>query len=79
MAQDIALETLGCLYLIWFMGNKAAPFDLKFAEMIAEELDSLETKQPRGDISPEESGTIAYKRDFYDVRSAGAGHAPMEK
>ena len=75
MAQDIASwNQLGCLspHLVYVeQGGSVRPE--MFAEMIAEALDSLEVTQPRGDISPEESGTIAYKRDFYDVRSAGAG------
>jgi hypothetical protein len=75
MAQDIASwNQLGCLspHLVYAEQGGAVRPEM-FAEMIAEALDSLETTQPRGDISPEESGTIAYKRDFYEVRSAGAG------
>ncbi|MFL2942403.1 MAG: acyl-CoA reductase [Limisphaerales bacterium] len=75
MAQDIASwNQLGCLspHLVYVEQGGAVRPEM-FAEMVAEALDSLEATQPRGDISPEESGTIAYKRDFYDVRSAGAG------
>ena len=75
MAQDIASwNQLGCLspHLVYVERGGAVRPEV-FAEMIAEALDTLETTQPRGEISPEESGTIAYKSNFYEVRSAGAG------
>ena len=59
-------------HLIWFMWNKVVPCGLKYLYKWSLKPLIRSGPWPRGDSSPEESGTIAYKRDF-DVRSAGAG------
>lgn len=81
MAQDIASwNQLGCLspHVVYVeQGGSVGPE--MFAEMVAEALETLEATQPRGEISTEESAIIAYKREFYELRSAGTGDVSQFK
>jgi hypothetical protein len=45
----------------------------KFGALLAEELERREAIEPRGEISVEESATIATRREIYELRAA---HAP---
>jgi hypothetical protein len=74
-AHDIAAwDQQGCLspHVIYVeTGGKATP-DL-FAQRLSEELDELETHQPRAQLSPTEAAAIATRRSFYEIRAA---HSP---
>ncbi|HMC28876.1 MAG TPA: acyl-CoA reductase [Verrucomicrobiae bacterium] len=77
-AQDVvAWNQLGCLspHLIYVeSGGGASPE--QFAELLARELEAKEETQPRGQLTTEESGLIASRRGFYEVRAA---HSPETK
>jgi hypothetical protein len=71
-ARDvIAWDQLGCLspHAIYVeTGNRHSP--LRFAELLATELDQLEAVCPRGRLSLDEAAGIAVRRDFYEIRAA---------
>jgi hypothetical protein len=77
-AADIAAwDQSGCLspHVIYVQtGGGMAPET--FAEKLADELERLEQKQPRGCLSSEESAAIAARRGFYEIRAA---HSPGAK
>jgi hypothetical protein len=77
-AHDVAAwNQLGCLspHVIYVeSGGTVSP--LHFAELLAAELESLEGTRPRGSLGVEESGAIAARRYFHQVRAA---HSPETK
>jgi len=74
-AEDvIAWNQLGCLspHVIYVeTGGDVMP--MRFAELLAEELEWRETVEPRGDLPPEVAIDIASRRGIYEVRAA---HSP---
>lgn len=73
-AQDIiAWNQLGCLSPhVFYVETGGTISPERFAEMLAEELESCEQKKPRGQLKHEEAAAIAYRRSFYEIRAAGA-------
>lgn len=74
-AEDVSdWNQMGCLspQLIYLEKDGVVNAEM-FAEMLAGELENRESTHPRGDITPEQSSEIGYKREFYEVRAAGAG------
>lgn len=71
-AQDvIAWDQLGCLSphaLYVETGSRHSP--LRFAELLAAELDRLEGQCPRGTLTLDEAAAISARRGFYEVRAA---------
>ena len=74
-AQDVvAWNQLGCLSPHVIYAENAGAFSAEhFAEMLAEELATLEASEPRGPVSTETAAGIASRRAFYEVRAA---HSP---
>lgn len=71
-AADVAAwDQLGCLspHAIFVEGGGLTPAE-KFAELLAEELQSLEQSHPRGTLSAHDAATITARRSFYEVRAA---------
>jgi hypothetical protein len=70
-AVDVtAWNQLGCLSPhVFYVENGGAVNAVRFAELLAEELDKREEGFPRGPIAAEESAVIASKRAFYRVRA----------
>ncbi|MBA4149413.1 MAG: hypothetical protein H0X66_14960 [Verrucomicrobia bacterium] len=69
----VAWNQMGCLspHVIYVeAGGKITPEH--FAQLLAEELEATETKEPRGSLETEESAAIAYRRSFYEVRAAAS-------
>lgn len=79
IAQDAALDVaawnqLGCLSPhVIYVEEGGAVLAEAFAEMLAQELESLEQAHPRGTLSAEDAAAIARRRSFYEVRMA---HSP---
>ncbi len=76
-AKDVAAwDQLGCLspHVIYVeQGGLVKPAE--FAARLAEELETMEKKQPRREVSTEESATITSIRGMYEMRSADAPDA----
>ena len=74
-AEDVAdWNQLGCLSpQVVYLEKEGVVNAEMFSEMLAVELEALEASHPRGEIPVECASDIAYKREFYDVRAAGAG------
>ncbi|HEV2318416.1 MAG TPA: acyl-CoA reductase [Verrucomicrobiae bacterium] len=74
-ANDVvAWNQRGCLspHVIYVQrGGDVSPEH--FAQLLADELAGREIKEPRGEISPEESAAIASRRAIYEIRAA---HSP---
>jgi Acyl-CoA reductase (LuxC) len=74
-ANDVvAWNQLGCLspHLIYVQsGGEVMP--RRFAEWLAEELEQLDAREPRGELPRETAATIASRRAVYEVRAA---HSP---
>jgi hypothetical protein len=70
-AVDVtAWNQLGCLSPhVFYVENGGAVNAVRFAELLAEELDKREEAFPRGPIAQEQSAVIASKRAFYRVRA----------
>lgn len=74
----VAWNQMGCLSPHVFYveaGGKVTPEH--FAQMLAEELEAMESKHPRGPVEKEESAAIAYRRSFYEVRAAASENTRM--
>ena len=74
-ADDVvAWNQLGCLspHVIYVQpgGDVSAEH---FAQLLADELERREAREPRGEISAEESAAIASRRAIYEIRAA---HSP---
>lgn len=80
-ADDIiAWDQLGCLSPhLFYVESGGAVTPEKFAERLAVELAGREITTPRGKINPEAAGTIAYRRSFYEVRSANNSDTKLWK
>ncbi len=78
-ALDIAAwDQRGCLspQVIYVeKGGTVAPS--VFAKQLAEELDKLEKKQPRAELTPEEAAEIANRRAIYELRAADSGETRL--
>lgn len=74
-ADDVvAWNQSGCLspHVIYVMpGGQVSPEH--FAQLLADELGTRESSEPRGEISPEESAAITSRRAIYEIRAA---HSP---
>ncbi len=74
-ADDVgAWNQLGCLspHVIYVQrGGEFAPEH--FAQLLAEELERREAREPRGDVPPEVAASITSRRGIYEVRAA---HSP---
>lgn len=70
----IAWNQLGCLspHVIYVQGGGEISAE-HFAQLLAEELDRREAKEPRGEIPAEDSAAIASRRAIYEIRAA---HSP---
>jgi hypothetical protein len=69
-----AWDQCGCLspHVIYVeTGGNSSPEE--FAQDLAGQLDSIEQTQPRGPLSPVESGAITTRRHFFEVRAAHLG------
>jgi hypothetical protein len=65
-----AWNQLGCLSPhVFYVESGGAVNALRFAELLAEELDQREESVPRGPIAPDLSALIASKRAFYKIRA----------
>lgn len=74
-ADDVvAWNQLGCLspHVIYVQPGGDISVE-QFAQLLADELKKREDSEPRGEISVEESATIASRREIYHVRTA---HSP---
>ena len=73
-AQDvIAWNQLGCLSPhVFYVETGGTVTPEKFAELLADELQTQEQNHPRGMLNHQESATISYRRSFYEVRAAGS-------
>ncbi len=74
-ADDVvAWNQLGCLspHVIYVQPGGEIPPE-HFAQLLADELDQREAREPRGEISGEASATIASRRAIYEIRAA---HSP---
>ena len=80
-ADDIvAWDQLGCLSPHLFYVEAGGPTTPeKFAERLANELAGREHSTPRGRIHPDAAGAIAYRRSFYEVRSASNSDTKLWK
>jgi len=67
----VAWNQLGCLspHLFYIEAGGEISAE-RFAEMLADALGKREEIEPRGTIALEESSAIAYRRNFYEIRSA---------
>jgi hypothetical protein len=77
-AKDVAAwNQLGCLspHIIYVENGGTVPPE-DFASLLADELQSMESSHPRGNLSHHESAAIATRRAFYEVRAA---HSPETK
>ena len=74
-ARDVAAwNQLGCLSPhVFYVERDGAVRPEQFAEMLSEAIDGLEHSEPRGNISDTESGEIAHRRSFYEIRAAHTG------
>jgi hypothetical protein len=74
-ANDVvAWNQLGCLspHVIYVqVGGEISPEN--FAQLLAEELEEREASEPRGELTAEQTATIASRRGIYEVRAA---HSP---
>lgn len=71
-AKDVAAwDQLGCLspHAIFVEDGGTTP-PSRFAEMLAEELQRLETEKPRGKLTAHEEAAVASRRSFYELRAA---------
>lgn len=71
-ARDVvAWNQLGCLspHVIYVESGGKISAE-KFAELLAAELHAVEQCEPRGNLSNDESASVAYRRSFYEVRAA---------
>lgn len=78
-AQDvIAWNQLGCLspHVIYVEAGGNVPPD-QFADSLAAELAIQEQIHPRGKLSDEDAGAIAYRRSFYEIRAAGSSETRL--
>lgn len=78
-AADVAAwDQLGCLspQVIFVEGGGLTPVE-KFAELLADELQSFEQSHPRGTLGAQEAATITARRSFYEVRAAHSGATLM--
>jgi hypothetical protein len=70
----IAWNQMGCLSPhVFYVENSRSNYAVTFAQMLAQELDIRETKEPRGPVPVEIAAAIAWRRAFYEVRAA---HSP---
>jgi len=71
-ANDVvAWNQLGCLSPHLFYVEHGGPVSAEnFAEMLATQLEALETTEPRGALPADEAAAITLKRGFYEVRAA---------
>jgi hypothetical protein len=78
-ATDVAAwDQLGCLSPhVIYVEHGATVSPEGFAELLAGELATFESTQPRGKISTEEAATIASRRSFYEIRAASAGDVKL--
>lgn len=78
-AADVAAwDQLGCLSPHVIYAEAGGEHSAKeFAEVLAAELDALESQQPRGAVPPEIATAIAGRRVVYQVRAANAGHTML--
>jgi len=78
-ARDVAAwDQLGCLSPHLFYvetGGRHSPE--RFAEQLGAALEGLETAQPRGSLTVDESAAIATRRGFYEVRAAFSNDTHM--
>ncbi len=77
-AQDItAWDQLGCLSPhVIYVEKDGQVSGVRFAELLAQELERLEQKEPRGNLSDHAAAAIANTRAMYAVRAA---HIPDTK
>jgi hypothetical protein len=80
-ARDVAAwDQLGCLSPhVFYVEHGGSISAERFAEMLAEELASLESTEPRGKIPTEEAAAIVLKRGFYEVRATVTGDVKLWK
>lgn len=74
-ARDVAAwDQLGCLSPhVFYVENDGPVKPVKFAEQLAEELDRLEEKEPRGNLDDAAAADIVQRRGVYEIRAA---HSP---
>jgi hypothetical protein len=74
-ADDVvAWNQLGCLSPhVFYVENGGDVMPMRFAELLAEELEWREAVEPRGNLPPEVAFNIASRRGIYEVRAA---HSP---
>lgn len=77
-SEVAAWDQLGCLsphlFYVEYGGAISAE---KFAELLAAELAEVESSEPRGKLSIDESAVIASKRGFYEVRAAASNETKL--
>ncbi|MBL6765274.1 MAG: hypothetical protein ISQ14_09980 [Verrucomicrobiae bacterium] len=67
----IAWDQLGCLSPhVFYVENDGREQALRFAELLADELEKREKAVPRGEVSKRAAAEIASRRSMYEVRSA---------
>lgn len=71
-ARDVAdWNQLGCLSPhVFYVQQNGEVATEQFADMLAGELELLESREPRGKVSEATAAAIAGRRHFYEVRSA---------
>jgi hypothetical protein len=80
-ANDVAAwNQLGCLSPhLFYIEHGGAVSAEQFGGMLAKELERIESSEPRGQTSVEETAIIATKRSLYEVRAAGSNHTKLWK
>ncbi|HTD66848.1 MAG TPA: acyl-CoA reductase [Candidatus Limnocylindria bacterium] len=78
-AKDVAAwDQLGCLSPhVLYVEHGSSVSAEQFAEMLANEFATIESREPRGKLLPQDAAAIALKRSFYEVRSAAAGDVKL--
>ena len=80
-AADVAAwNQLGCLSPhLFYIEHGGAVSAEQFGEMLAKELERIESNEPRGQVTVEEAALIATKRSVYEVRAARSNHTTLWK
>ena len=80
-AQDVATwNQLGCLSPhLFYVEKDGAVKPEVFAEMLATEIEAIESTEPRGEVPLGEAADIAYRRDFFELRAANTGDVKQWK
>ena len=78
-ARDVAAwDQLGCLSPhVFYVEHGGAVSVEQFAGLLAAELATIESTEPRGRLDVEAASAIALKRSFYEVRAATAGDVKL--